>query len=166
MRVYMDRHGVQHTVEVSLATRRVIKERHGVDLLLCATDPMQLQEFVSRLSDDDRFLLEALAIAEHSNADAIEQVLDGTSLQEAANAFVQAVIDFFPDASPLKAPLRAMLAKTEAHVALVMQTTQDVMLRGVEEMDFRTELSASPNQTNGSGASPQSAAWMGTAASA
>lgn len=158
MRHYTDTKGQQHAVEITLRTRAAIKARHDLDLLACASKPDVLEGLLSRVVEDDAFLFELLSIIEGVPLESLQNAADGSTLEAASQAFLEALIDFFPASSPLRRPLRELNTKALAHHSNVAGTIEAGMLQTVSTMDFPTALSGSLTVTNGSAESLPAAA--------
>ncbi len=153
MRTYLDKDGHTHSVDITLLTRRAIKVSHGIDLLDAAVRPDLLNEIMTKCEDDE-FLFGLLSVIEGTTPEALLAVADGSMLEGAAAAFVQALIDFFPKSSPLRQPILDMVEKSIAYRTDVLTKIGDGMKLKVEQIDLPTVFSESTTVTSGSGESP------------
>lgn len=156
MRQYTDMRGKSHPLEITLATRRMLRDQLNIDLVACSTDPTQLQALLTAISDDD-YLLRVLAICEQTEVGELEQVFSDDTLAAAGDAFMEALTDFFRDSSPLKQPLRKLLDRLRTHMATHQGAAQEALTHVVETLDLSTVPSLSPTPTNGSAVSPPAA---------
>jgi hypothetical protein len=111
MAQYRDTAGRQHVLRITMAGRQRILDRTEWDLLQLAHDPQRLSEFLKALQLDDSLIYEILGAIEQLEPAAIQDVADGTTHEEASAALLEAIADFFPKGSPLKAGLQDLLAK-------------------------------------------------------
>ena len=93
-------------------------------------------------------------------------VLDGTSYQAAESAFVEALIDFFPQSSPIREPVREAIRKQETLAGLMRDQVKTLMTTAVRSEDFSKVLSDSITRTSGSGESLEPAGELAATATA
>lgn len=158
MQTYHDKDGKPHKLEINLGTRFAIKKAHGFDLLKAAGDIAHFGEILDKISTDEEFFLSLIAIVEKTTAEQLMTVLDGTSYQAAESAFVEAMIDFFPQSSPIREPLREAIRKQNTLAGLMQEQVTTLMTKAVRSEDFTRALTESRTRTNGSGESPELAA--------
>jgi hypothetical protein len=162
LHTYSDSAGVEHRVVINFATRLRIKKDHGIDLLQCAADPKLLHELLMRMTDDDEFFFRLLATIEGVSAESLMSVADGTSHEKAVEALFGALVQFFPQSSPMRNPLNAYVQSALSCRALMLQEIESRMMAEVEKTDFSTVLLESPTLTNGfSESSPVSESLSG-----
>lgn len=149
MRKYKDRRGVEHSVEITLLHRRQIRERLEIDLVQCAHDMDALQRMLDEISTDDLCQWEMLAIIEGVTAEALMDAADGDTAVAASEALLGAIVDFFPQRSPVRAPLMTLLQKTRDSQEAAIQAARVEMLKIVEGLDMSSVLDHVPAPMNG-----------------
>lgn len=164
MQTYQDKNGETHTLDINLGARFAIKKAHGFDLLKAASDLVHFGELLDKIAADEEFLFSLISIVEKKTPEELMAVLDGTSYQAAESAFVEALIDFFPQSSPLREPVREAIRKQETLAGLMREQVKTLMTTAVRSEDFSKVLTGSITRTNGSGESQgQSAELVETA---
>lgn len=154
---YRDKDGTEHQIEITLRTRRAFRDLLSVDLLAVGKDPTALREFLGKLATDDEYLLQVIAIAEHTTVEALESAYDATTLEAAGDAFMEALTDFFPDSSPMKKPLRKLLDRLRSNQAQLGAQAEQTLIDSVDDLDLSMVTSGSMIPTNGSSESPPAA---------
>lgn len=157
MHSYMDKDGKEHVLNLNLGTRRRLKELLNVDLLAAAADPKVLDAMLTALATDQDHLLAVLSVVECIRVEELEQAFDGTTLDNAGTALVEAIIEFFPESSPVRRPLLDLMQKAQAYRDKAVKTISEGMLEQVSSLDLDTVFSSSETSMNGSGESPLSA---------
>lgn len=118
--------GKTHSVKITMAGRRKIREATEIDLLRAVEQPNLLTEVLTRITEDDEFVLTALGALLDVSAESLEAVADATVYADASTALVEAIVDFFPDSSPIKRPLRLAVENgtilTESRAAMIEAT--------------------------------------------
>lgn len=118
--------GKTHQVKLTMAARRKIREATEIDLLRAVENPELLSEVLTRITEDDEFVLTALGAVLDIPVEALEAAADATVYADASTALVEAIVDFFPDSSPLKKPLRLAVENgtilTESRAAIIEAT--------------------------------------------
>lgn len=118
--------GKTHSVKITMAGRRKIREATEIDLLRAVEKPDLLTEVLTRITEDDEFVLTALGALLDVSAESLEAVADATVYADASTALVEAIVDFFPDSSPIKRPLRLAVENgtivTESRAAVIEAT--------------------------------------------
>jgi len=132
---YKDKAGQPHSISITLLTRRQIRDQLGVDLLAAAHDPQQLTQILDGISSGD-LLWRMLAVIEGTTEDALLSVADGTTEENAGTALLQAIIDFFPQSSPLREPLRKLMVQAEATQAELASTVEQALLAAIDGIDI------------------------------
>lgn len=135
MAQYRDRAGQPHSISITLLTRRQIRDQLGVDLLAAAHDPQQLTQILDDISSGD-LLWRMLAVIEGTTEDALLSVADGTTEEQAGTALLQAIIDFFPQSSPLREPLRRLVVQAEITQAEAASTVEQMLLAAIDGTDI------------------------------
>lgn len=135
MAQYKDRANQPHNISITLLTRRQIRDQLGVDLLAAAHDPQQLTAILDGISSGD-LLWRMLAVIEGTTEDALLSVADGTTEEHAGTALLQAIIDFFPQSSPLREPLRRLVAQAEITQAETASTVEQMLLAAIDGTDI------------------------------
>jgi hypothetical protein len=153
MQTYQDKDGKTHTLDINLGARFAIKKAHGFDLLRAASDLVHFGELLDKIAADEEFLFSLISIVEEKQPEELMAVLDGTSYQAAESAFVEALIDFFPQSSPLREPVREAIRKQETLAGLMRDQVKTLMTTAVNSADFSKVLSESITRTSGSGES-------------
>lgn len=149
MRKYKDRKGVEHSVEITLLHRRQIRERLEIDLVQCAHEREALEHMLNEVSTDDLCQWEMLAIIEGTTSEALMDAADGETAVAANEALIEAIIDFFPERSPLKAPLREYIRKATESQQAALQAVEAEMLRIIEGLDISSALDHAQAPMNG-----------------
>lgn len=147
---YVDIAGVEHVLRITLATARRLKESVQIDLLKAVSEPATLKQLLDRIGEDPAFVLEFLAIVEGVSAEALEAVADATVLEAASTAMVEAIIDFFPESSPLKGPIRNLMTQVEINQKASSALIEAALENAISEA-FRSAESSLPMATSGSG---------------
>lgn len=118
--------GKTHQIKLTMAARRKIREATEIDLLKAVEKPELLSEVLTRITEDDEFVLTALGAVLDIPAETLEAEADATVYADASTALVEAIVDFFPDSSPLKKPLRLAMDSstilTESRAAIIEAT--------------------------------------------
>ena len=118
--------GRTHQVKLTMAARRKIREATEIDLLRAVEKPELLSEVLTRITEDDEFVLTALGAVLDVPLETLEAVADATVYADASTALVEAIVDFFPDSSPIKKPLRLAVENgtilTESRAAIIEAT--------------------------------------------
>ena len=110
---WTDLSGKIHEARITLAGRKKVREATEVDLLTAVQDASVLQVVLDRIITDDDFVLTALAAIEGVRVEDLESVADATVFSEASTALVEAIVDFFPDSSPVKKALKLAVQNGE-----------------------------------------------------
>lgn len=147
---YVDIAGVEHVLRITLATARQLKESVQIDLLKAVSEPATLKQLLDRIGEDPAFVFEFLAIVEGVSAEALEAVADATVLEAASTAMVEAIIDFFPESSPLKGPIRNLMTQVEINQKASSALIEAALENAISEA-FRSAESSLPMATSGSG---------------
>lgn len=118
--------GKTYQVKLTMAARRKIREATEIDLLRAVENPELLSEVLTRITEDDEFVLTALGAVLDIPVETLEAAADATVYADASTALVEAIVDFFPDSSPLKKPLRLAVENgtilTESRAAIIEAT--------------------------------------------
>jgi hypothetical protein len=147
---YVDIAGVEHVLRITLATARQLRESVQIDLLKAVSEPATLKQLLDRIGEDPAFVFEFLAIVEGVSAEALEAVADATVLEAASTAMVEAIIDFFPESSPLKGPIRNLMTQVEINQKASSALIEAALENAISEA-FRSAESSLPMATSGSG---------------
>lgn len=147
---YVDIAGVEHVLRITLATARQLRESVQIDLLKAVSEPATLKQLLDRIGEDPAFVFEFLAIVEGVSAEALEAVADATVLEAASTAMVEAIIDFFPESSPLKGPIRNLMTQVEINQKASSALIEAALENAISEA-FRSAESSSLMATSGSG---------------
>lgn len=148
MATFTDLAGRQHSVQITLLTRRRVKEQLGIDFAACAVEPAKLHELLTTVSDSEqlfRLIAAIVGVPEESLLESADQ-----DTEEAAGvALLQALADFFQNSNPLKAALRDLLtrvqtARTTAAVAIAAAFNKEI-----QGLDIASVLSGSTTVTSG-----------------
>lgn len=118
--------GKTHQVKLTMAARRKIRDATEIDLLRAVEKPELLSEVLTRITEDDEFVLTALGAVLDVSLETLEAAADATVYADASTALVEAIVDFFPDSSPIKKPLRLAVENgtilTESRAAIIEAT--------------------------------------------
>jgi hypothetical protein len=155
VRTYKDLNGQEHRLLITLATRQRLIDQHGVDLVECAVKPEALEAFLTQLVEPDK-LFQVLATVEACNVEALLSAADLQVQESAGAALIEALADFFPQSSPLKAALVALVQKVKGVQTTAAEEAETAMLNLINTMDISKVLSESSQPTNGSAESVQS----------
>lgn len=125
---FTDLAGKTHAVKITMAARRRVRDATEIDLLRAVERPEVMREVLKRLPDDE-FVVTVLAAILGVTPESIEAEADTTVYVDASTALVEAIVDFFPDSSPIKESLRLavknniILAESQAAIieAVLMQ---------------------------------------------
>ena len=147
---YVDIAGAEHVLRITLGTARRLKESVQIDLLKAVSEPATLQQLLDRIGEDPAFVFEFLAIVEGVSAEALEAVADATVLEAASTAMVEAIVDFFPESSPLKGPIRNLMTQVEINQKASSALIEAALENAISEA-FRSAESLSPMAMSGSG---------------
>lgn len=131
---FTDLNGKTYHVKITMAARRKIREATEIDLLRAVENPDILGEVLTRITEDDEFVLTALGALLDISAEQLEAAADATVYADASTALVEAIVDFFPESSPLKKPLRLAVENstilTESHAAIIEATLMQAIGTG------------------------------------
>lgn len=133
-----------YNIAITMGKVKQVKESVGIDLLSVfdkpdemdkVNDPMNMVDIIYVLCKDQ-------IARTHSNAENVEvafgESLDGDSLETASNAFMRALVDFFPQKK--KKHLKKMLDRTEE-----LMTQQDEKIaKKIDEAIENMTLEESP----------------------
>jgi len=126
--------GKTHSVKITMAGRRKIREATEIDLLRAVEQPNLLTEVLTRITEDDEFVLTALGALLDVSTESLEAVADATVYADASTALVEAIVDFFPDSSPIKRPLKLAVENgtilTESRAAMIEATLMQAIGTG------------------------------------
>lgn len=147
---YVDLARVEHVLRITLGTARRLKDEVQIDLLKAVSEPATLKQLLDRIGEDPAFVFEFLAIVEGVPAEALEAVADATVLEAASTAMVEAIVDFFPESSPLKSPIRKLMAQVELNQKASSALIEVALENAINEA-FRSAESQSMMATSGSG---------------
>jgi len=150
MRRYTDRHGKEHSVAITLKHRQQIRDALEIDLVKCAHDADALSEMLTQMSEDDLTIWEMLAIVEGVSSDELLSAADGSTHEAASEALLGAIVDFFPQRSPLRAPLTELIAKTHAAATTAAETAGASLMEIVNGLNIESVLSDAAARMNGS----------------
>jgi hypothetical protein len=156
MQIYTDMTGAEHRVAITMQHRFQIKAKTGMDLLAAAGSPDRILELLEKISNDDFFVISCLAIIEGQTEEALMSVADGSVMENASTAFVEALLDFYPPSNPMVKPLRTFIDRSTKQVQEVFSAIEAGMDQIAQTMDLLTVGSPSPILTNGSGESSAS----------
>ena len=148
---FIDTAGVVRGLSINLAHRRTIKQETGWDLVELAHKPDRLQALLEALQSDDELLWRILAILTSSTIDELLQAADGTVHEEAASAFLEALTNFFPAASPLRRPLESLWRALRDQRTAAATTIETTLLAAVQSIGTSSEIFGSTTSTSGSG---------------
>jgi hypothetical protein len=112
-----------------MAARRRVRDATEIDLLRAVERREVMEEVLKRITEDDEFVVTVLGAILGVTPESIEAEADTTVYVDASTALVEAIVDFFPDSSPIKESLRLavknniILAESQAAIieAVLMQ---------------------------------------------
>ena len=156
-RTFTDLRGQVYELKITLATRRKIRDACEVDLLAAIQDTALLQSVLTRITEDDEFVLSAVGVIVGVDASALEEAADAQVYADASTALVEAIVDFFPSSSPVRKPLQTVLDNQTLMRQAEGEIVEATMMRAIREA-FGTASNASQTQTNGSGECPEPSA--------
>ena len=149
MAQYRDTAGKVHVIRISIAARQRILDSTEWDVLEMAHNPQRISEFLTALQLDDTLIYEVLAAIEQVPSATLMEAADGSTHEEASTALLEALTDFFPKGSPMKAGLQDLLAKVEAAQEQARQAISEQIEAAVEALDINSMASTAAVQTNG-----------------
>ena len=158
MKSFRTTDGAEWEVRVNVLTIKRVEEETGIRLTaIVDDDAMRAKLF----SDDLRFAETVLAVirpqleaAGKTDANFFE-ALDGTTIEQAAEALLAEIVDFFQE--PRKGLLKKWLARHREAVAKVQAESAAVVAANIETMDMEAMI-LSQTHTNSASSSPASAA--------
>ncbi|QDT94264.1 hypothetical protein [Gimesia algae] len=161
MSSFTDTNGEKWTISVNFGTAHKLKQDLDIDLLSHLKDPKEAMLFMASLGDDPFQLgqiIYTLATPETEGLtiDGLFSALDSEKAEEAYQAFMDAVIDFFPPR--LRAQLKKLFAKSMA----LQEERMEQMYQKVEadidspEMDERLRQQMAGRQSGVSSVSSAS----------
>lgn len=165
MRTYKDMTGNEHSVTITLGVRRRLKEVLNVDLLAAATNQQRLSDLMTSIATDADFLIKALAIVESCSGRSetvpdlsvimanLEAVFDATTIDNAATCLLEAIIDFFPESSPVRRPLLDLMEKAKTYRGKVVAEIEAAIQDKANHLDWDTAFSSLNESMSGSGES-------------
>lgn len=116
MKSFNDNTGRKWDVSLSIATVKRVRNLVEVDLLAILDKP----ELLNTIATDPVLFVDVLYVIVKPQADAIGltdeafgELLNGESIEQATEAFLEALVDFFPGAR--QATLRRVLDRANAH---------------------------------------------------
>ena len=126
---FTDLAGKTHAVKITMAARRKVRDATEIDLLRAVERREVMEEVLKRITEDDEFVVTVLGAILGVTPESIEAEADTTVYVDASTALVEAIVDFFPDSSPIKESLRLavknniILAESQAAIieAVLMQ---------------------------------------------
>ena len=148
MRRYTDRHGQEHVVEITLLTRRRILDAMEIDLVKCAHEDGALRSMLDELSQDDT-VWQMLSIIEGKPIETLMEAADGTTHEAASVALLGAIADFFPQGSPLKAPILRLMERIQQAKATAEEVAREILMEIVEAVPINSEPIGAVVPTNG-----------------
>lgn len=131
---FTDSRGRSWPVTININTVRRVKSACGIDLLNLVTLSADgvATDLLDRLACDTYLLVDVLfelvrpeATANGITAEDFAEALDGDALEDATNALLEAVIDFFPGAK--RRALRAMLAASRRFAQKQNETLAELL---------------------------------------
>lgn len=140
MKRYTDRNGKAHSVEITLAHRRQIRDQMEIDLVKCAHDDAALRHMLDELSGEDDQLWEMLSIIESIPVADLLAAADAQTIDDAGAALLGAIIDFFPSRSPLRAPLQRLQERVKETQGEAIAVAQAALMELVESLDIGSAL--------------------------
>ena len=156
MSTFIDMLGERHELTITLAHRALIKNRTGWDLVELAHKPEQLQALLEALQADDDLLWQILSVLTGKAAEALLAAADGSTLEDASAALLEAITDFFPASSPLRRPLENLWKQLQWTRQQAAGAIEEQLLTAVNRLDIASVISGSTLSTSGSGDYQQS----------
>ncbi len=158
MKSFRTTDGAEWEVRVNVLTIKRVEEETGIRLTaIVDDDAMRARLF----SDDLRFAETVLAVirpqleaAGKTDANFFE-ALDGTTIEQAAEALLAEIVDFFQE--PRKGLLKKWLERHRQAVQKVQAESAAVVAANIETMDMEAMI-RSQTHTNSASSSPASAA--------
>lgn len=130
MAKFKDNKGREWTVSITVRTARQLKDDLGLDVMtFLDAEKVEDVHDVWAVADALGMLCEPQFERHGINATEFFEAMDGDAMESAVNAFVEAIVDFFPQRQ--REPLRALLAKTK----VIEQTVARNLLAKVAELD-------------------------------
>ena len=151
MSSFIDMLGERHELTITLAHRAQIKKRTGWDLVELAHKPERLQALLEALQADDDLLWQMISILTEKPAAALLAAADGSTLEDASAALLEALTDFFPASSPLRRPLENLWRQLQRTRQQAAGAIEERLLTAVNNLDIASVISGSTQSTSGSG---------------
>jgi len=130
-RTFADLRGQVYELKITLATRRKIRDACEVDLLAAIQDTALLQSVLTRITEDDEFVVSAVSAITGISAELIEEHSDAQVYADASTALVEAIVDFFPRSSPVRKPLETVLENQTAIIQGQAEILEAAMMRAL-----------------------------------
>lgn len=156
MSSFIDMLGERHELTITLAHRALIKNRTGWDLVELAHKPERLQALLEALQADDDLLWQILSVLTGKSAAALLAAADGSTLEDASAALLEAITDFFPASSPLRRPLVNLWRQLQQTRQQAAGAIEEQLTAAVNRLDIASVISGSALSTSGSGDYQQS----------
>lgn len=154
MQSFTDTANRRWDLTLSIATVKRVRNLTGVDILAMLDRP----QLLSDLAADPVAFVDVLYVIVKPQADtagvtdeSFGESLDGTSIESATDAFLEALVDFFPGAR--RATLRRVLAKTMEHKARAEATLKTALDDGTIDRAIDESLTAGETSTSSPAAS-------------
>lgn len=151
MSSFVDKLGERHELSINLAHRARIKTRTGWDLVELAHKPERLQALLEALQAEDDLLWEILSVLTGKPATALLAAADGSTLEDASAALLEAITDFFPASSPLRRPLENLWRQLQRTRQQAAGAIEEQLTAAVNRLDIASVISVSALSTSGSG---------------
>jgi len=139
MAKYTDRNGTEHCLNLHGGNIREIKSQTEIDLLECIKTPKAVEDVLQKLSDPAA-VLAVCAIIEDvplAKRDDFYSLWNGDTFEEATNALLEAIADFFRKGP--RAVFLRILEKARNAVQKAQEAGTAKALQAVETMDFLSE---------------------------
>lgn len=151
MSSFIDMLGERHELTITLAHRAQIKKRTGWDLVELAHKPERLQALLEALQADDDLLWQILSVLTDRATAALLAAADGSTLEDASAALLEALTDFFPASSPLRRPLENLWRQLQQTRQQAAGAIEEQLIAAVQNLDIASVISGSTQSTSGSG---------------
>ena len=143
MAKYTDRNGTEHCLNLHGKACAEVKKRIGIDFMQCIKTPKAVEDVLQKLSEPAA-VMATCAVIEGVPLEKLDDfygLWNGDTFEDATNALLEAIADFFP-----KGP-RAVFLRILEKARDAVQRKQEVgtakALQMLEQMDFLSEASGS-----------------------
>lgn len=149
MATWKDSTGTKHVLRITVPKASELKTSTGVDLAACLTDQRAVEKVLKQLQDPV-ILMACCATIEGITDDKVDaycDLWDGDAFENAGEAIMEAIADFFPEAP--RRVFKAILQKATTAARRAQEIGLEAAMEAVAKMDF--SLVPNESETRGSG---------------